>query len=237
MLLMFFSILRSFYNIGKRIRVIINNLVFMGVESTFITIIMSFFVGVVLALQTGYQLNKFNLNNLLGAIVGLSLLKELAPVQTAILVAGKVGSAITAELATMKISEEVDALNIMGIDVFNYLVFPKFLACTLTTVVLVIFTDFIGFLGGAFIAYQQYNISFETFFDSFASYTETIDLVINIIKAFSFGIIISLISCYFGMRTDGGPEAVGQSTTNTVVVSFMSVLIANFFITRIMMFF
>ncbi len=236
-LFMFKDILKSFYNLRKRCPIILANIVRMGVESTMITVVMSFFVGIVLALQTGYQLSKFNLTNLLGAIVGLSLLKELAPVQTAILVAGKVGSSITAEIGSMKVSEEIDALKIMGIDVNNYLIMPKFLSCIFATFVLVIYTDFVGFLGGAFITNIYYNVSLESFFESFMMFLDTVDIVTNIFKAFVFGTLIGLISCYFGLRTEGGSEQVGRSTTATVVVSFMVILIANFFITRLMMYF
>ena len=237
MLIMLKDILLSFYNFRKRFKSLMTHFVRMGVETTMITVIMSFFVGLVLALQSGYQLERFNLTNLLGAIVGLSLLKELAPVQTAVLIAGKVGSSITAELGTMKVSEEIDAINIMGIDVFNYLIMPRFIACTLSTLVLVIYTDFVGFMGGAFISYIYYNISLENFFDSFLAFVETVDIVSNIIKALTFGFLISLISCYYGLRTTGGSEEVGKSTTMTVVISFIVILIANFFLTRIMMYF
>ncbi|MBP7654802.1 ABC transporter permease [Candidatus Dependentiae bacterium] len=234
---MFKDIMKSMYNFKKRSVLIKNNIIRMGVESTIITIVMSFFIGVVLALQTGYQLSKFNLTNLLGAIVGLSLLKELAPVQAAVLIAGKVGSSITAELGSMKVSEEIDAIHIMGIDVNNYLIMPRFIGCTISTLILVIYTDFVGFLGGAFISNIYYNVGFENFLDSFVSFVDNIDIISNLLKAFIFGLLISLISCYFGIRTTGGSEEVGKSTTVTVVVSFMVILIANFFLTRIMLYF
>ena len=237
MLILFKDIIKACYNLRKRAPVILSNIITMGIESTLITIIMSFFVGIVLALQTGSQLSKFGLTNLLGAIVGLSLLKELAPVQTAILVAGKVGSSIAAELGSMQVSEEIDAMHIMGIDVNNYLIMPKFIGCTLATFALVIYTDFVGFLGGAFISNLYYNVSFESFFDSFISFLDTFDILSNVIKAVIFGLLIALISCYYGLRTSGGSEEVGKSTTSTVVVSFMIILISNFFITRIMMYF
>ena len=235
--IMFKDIMRAMHNFKNRRPLIMNNIVRMGVESTLITVVMSFFIGLVLALQTGYQLSKFNLTNLLGAIVGLSLLKELAPVQAAVLIAGKVGSSITAELASMKVSEEIDAIHIMGIDVNNYLIIPKFINYTLSTLILIIYTNFIGFLGGAFISNLYYNVSFENFLESFVSFVENIDIITNLLKAIVFGVLIALISCYFGIKTTGGSEEVGKSTTTTVVVSFMVILIANFFLTRIMMYF
>jgi phospholipid/cholesterol/gamma-HCH transport system permease protein len=198
---------------------------------------MSFFVGIVLALQTGNQLEKFNLTNLLGSIVGLSLLKELAPVQTAILVIGKVGSSVTAELGSMKVSEEIDALNIMGINIYDYLIAPRFIACVFSTLILVLYTDFIGFLGGAFISKIYYNVSFDNFLNSFIIYVSDADIISNLLKAFCFGFLIIAISCYYGLKTEGGPEEVGNATTKTVVVSFMVILIANFFLTKIMMYF
>jgi len=221
----------------RRLPAVLKNIIIMGIESTMITIVMSFFVGIVLALQTGYQLSKFNLNNLLGAIVGLSLLKELAPVQAAVLIAGKVGSSITAELGSMKVSEEIDAIHIMGVDVVNYLIMPKFIGCVFATFVLVIYTDFVGFLGGAFIANIYYNIPVASFFESFISFVDNVDIASNLLKAFAFGLIIALISCYFGINTEGGSEEVGRATTRTVVASFMVILIANFMLTRVMMYF
>jgi phospholipid/cholesterol/gamma-HCH transport system permease protein len=231
------NIVKSFYNYKKRFPVILRQIEKMGIQSILITVVMSFFVGVVLALQSGYQLEKFNLTDMLGAIVGLSLLKELAPVQTAVLIAGKVGSSVTAELGTMKVSEEIDALHIMGIDIYNYLIFPRFVACILSTLVLVIYTDFIGFLGGALISNILYNVSFDNFVNSFISLVENVDIISNLIKAAAFGFLVILISCYYGLTTTGGAEEVGNSTTKTVVVSFMVILIANAFITKIMLYF
>lgn len=228
---------KSSLKLKNRKNLILKNIYIMGVDTLPITIIMSFFVGMVLTLQSGFQLLKFGLTDILGTIVFLSLLKELAPVQAAVLMLAKVGSSITAELGSMKVSEEIEAIKIMGIDVTNYLVVPRFWACIFSTIVLVAYTDIVGLLGGALIAKTYVGVGYSNFFDSAFQYVKTLDLIGNLIKAFLFGLLISIISCYYGMNAQGGSEAVGKATTSTVVVGFISLLITNYFITKFLLYF
>jgi phospholipid/cholesterol/gamma-HCH transport system permease protein len=232
-----FKTLKSSLKIRKRKVLILNNILTMGVQTLPIIMIMSFFVGMVLALQSGYQLMMFGLTDLLGSIVFLSLLKELAPVQAAVLMLAKVGTSITAELGTMKVSEEIEAINIMGIDVTNYLIVPRFWACILSTIMLVIYTNLIGLFGGALVAVNYVGISLSEFMNSAFLYVRVIDVTGNIIKAVVFGVIVAIISCYYGINVKGGSEGVGKATTSTVVVSFLSLLIANYFITKFLLYF
>lgn len=229
--------LKSSITITKRKRLIFKNILTMGWQTLPIIIIMSFFVGMVLALQTGYQLMMFGLTDLLGSIVFLSLLKELAPVQAAVLMLAKVGTSITAELGSMKVSEEIEAINIMGIDVTNYLIVPRFWACVISTIMLVIYTNIIGLLGGALVAVNYVGISFSDYIDSAFLYVRIIDITGNLIKAVIFGVLVGIISCYYGTNVEGGSEAVGKATTSTVVVTFLSLIIANYFITKFLLYF
>lgn len=229
--------IKSSFKLKKRKFLILNNIKIMGVQTLPIIMIMSFFVGMVLALQSGYQLMMFGLTDLLGSIVFLSLLKELAPVQAAVLMLAKVGTSITAELGTMKVSEEIEAINIMGIDVTNYLIVPRFLACVVSTILLVIYTNIIGLLGGTLVAINYVGLSWAEFMDSAFLYVEMIDVIGNLLKAIVFGVLVGLISCYYGINVKGGSEAVGKATTSTVVVTFLSLIIANYFITKILLYF
>ncbi|HOL48484.1 MAG TPA: ABC transporter permease, partial [bacterium] len=166
MVILFFETVKASFILKNRYGLIFKNIITMGIRTLPIAMIMSFFVGMVLSLQSGYQLNKFGLNDILGAIVFLSLLKELAPVQTAVLMLAKVGTSITAEIGSMRVSEEIETLNIMGINIINYLIMPRFIACIFSTIILVIYADIIGLIGGAIVANYYFGLSYSKFFDS-----------------------------------------------------------------------
>jgi len=217
------------WNLGK----IVNELVVVGVQSVFVVSVMALFSGMVVALQSGFHLNQLQVKALIGGIVGLSILKEMAPVQTSLLVAARVGAGITAEIGTMNVSEEVDALRSLAIDPVRYLVMPRFIACLVMLPVLTVFANSIGIIGGMFVAKYQLDVSMATFLDKMTHFVKPWDFVSGLIKSFCFGLIISIVSCYNGLQTHGGAGELGQATTKTVVTCFMAILISNYFISRV----
>ena len=219
------------YNMRK----IFKQMMFVGVQSLPITSVMALFVGMVLALQTGAQLPQFRIESLLGAIVALSLIQELGPAQTAFLIAGRVGAAFAAEIGTMTVSEEVDALRTMAINPIRFLAMPRLIACMLMVPLLTIYTDVVGLIGGAIIANSYVGVPFESFFDRAWEALTFEMLWKSLIKSMCFGTIVGTVGCYMGFTTHGGAEGVGRSTTRSVVVSFMLVLISNFFLTRFLL--
>jgi len=155
----------------------------------------------------------------------------LAPILTSIVVAGRVGSAIAAELGTMKITEQIDALETMATNPVEYLVVPRFLGCTFMLAILTIFTNIVGMIGGSIVAVYQIGMTLTTFRDSILQNLKFYDLMGGLFKALIFGAVIGLIGCYKGFTTEGGAEGVGQSTTGAVVLSIMLILAVNYFLT------
>ena len=202
-----------------------------------IVAILSFFIGGVLALQTGYALLELGGENFIGAIVGLSLARELAPVMVAILVAGRVGSAITAELASMKVYSEIDALITMNIPPERMLVMPRLFAVLVMMPVLAILGNVIGWIAGAVVCqYVDFiGIGSEIYFQSLRGSVGFGDVLDGLIKAEVFGFLVILIACHIGLRTTGGPREIGSAVTRTVVVSLITILVLDYFITRALM--
>ncbi len=194
--------------------------------------------GAVLSLQSGPTLASFGIEENLGGIVGLSMVKEIGPVMASILIAGRMGSAMSAEIGSMSVYDEIDALKTMNINPVRFLVMPRFLAMILALPVLVLFMDVVGWFGGALVASAnpEIGLSYQVYFRNLADFV-TVKAVFNgLIKAFIFGIIISIVSCYVGLRTKGGPREIGRSVTKAVVLSFILVLVSDYFITRILLF-
>jgi len=194
------------------------------------------FIGGVLALQSGFQLAKLGAEENLGGLVGLSLVKELGPVMTSLLVAGRVGSAMAAEIAAMSVYEEIDALQTLDIDPVRYLVMPRVLASLLTLPVLTIYVDVLGWIGGAMVGAvnPQINVSVHTFFNNLRQFMEVRDLLDGLVKAMVFGVTIAIICCHVGLQTRGGPREVGRSVTRAVVLSFICIFIFDYVITRLL---
>jgi len=230
-----FQTLYWFKEAPYNMRKIFKQMMFVGVQSLPITSVMALFVGMVLALQTGAQLQQFRIESLLGAIVALSLIQELGPAQTAFLIAGRVGAAFAAEIGTMTVSEEVDALRTMAINPVRFLAMPRLIACMLMVPLLTIYTDVVGLIGGAIIANSYVGVPFESFFDRAWEALTFEMLWKSLLKSMCFGTIVGTVGCYMGFTTYGVAEGVGRSTTRSVVVSFMLVLISNFFLTRFLL--
>jgi phospholipid/cholesterol/gamma-HCH transport system permease protein len=204
-----------------------------GVRSLSIVIITSAFIGMVLALQTAYALQDFGGKLFVGMIVSLSLVRELAPVLMSLMVGGRVGAGMTAELGTMKVTEQIDALRALATNPVRKLVVPRVLATTLIFPLLTVVSICLGILGGMLIAVANLNLSANYYLRSVIETVKYNDLASGIFKTVFFGFAISLIGCYNGLRTTGGADGVGRATTETVVTGAITVLIMDFFLTKL----
>ena len=214
---------------------IFKQMAFIGVGTLPIALLMGFFVGMVLALQTGYQLLRFNIEGIIGAIVGLALAKELGPVLTGYLVAGRVGAAITAEIGTMEISEEIDALRVMGVDPIFYLSMPRLIAAVFMVPVIVVYVNLIGMFGGAIMSVTYVGVSLQSYYDNLFDTLTFGEIFRGLIKAMFFGGIVATIGCHKGFKTTGGAEGVGRFTTQSVVLSFILIIVFDYFLSRILL--
>ena len=215
---------------------LIEQCLFMGYATVPLVAILSFFIGAVLSLQIGYSIMDFGAKQYIGTIVGLSMVRELSPVMTAVMVTGRVGSAVTAELASMKVYQEVDALRTMNIPPERFLVLPRLAAIVLVMPILLVVSVVTGWIGGQIVC--QYvgwiDLSPELYYNSLKSFMDVDDLTDGLIKAELFGIGILLISSHLGLRTSGGPREIGAAVTRAVVVCIIFVLIFDYFITNIL---
>lgn len=199
-----------------------------GVRSVPIIMITGAFVGMILAIQAYDQLAGMGLEEHLGVLINVSVVKELGPVLAAVMLAGRVGGALTAELGTMKVTEQIDAVKSMGIDPVHYLVIPRLLACLLLTPFLIIFADLLGVIGGYFVGVVQLGINARAYWNFSAGGVELWDVSIGVIKGFFFGGAIAVISCYKGFHCRQGAEGVGQACTEAFVASFITILALDF---------
>jgi phospholipid/cholesterol/gamma-HCH transport system permease protein len=187
----------------------------------------------VIALQTYSTFHKFNAEYLIGAVVALSMGRELGPVLTSLMVVARVGSAMTASIGTMRITQQIDALEVMAVNPVRYLVTPRLFATTFGVPLLTILSNVAGIFGGWLVATQLFNVNEYLYWQKMVDLTEFHDILGGLYKAFVFGFIIATVSCYFGYYTSGGTEGVGRATTNSVVTSSMLILITDYFLTAI----
>jgi len=199
--------------------------------------ILSFFIGTVLALEAGYSLQDFGAKEYIGSLVGLSMARELGPMMTAVLLAGRVGSAITAELASMTVYQEIDALTTMNIPAAKILVLPRLAAVLVMMPVLIVISNIVGWFGGSVVArYVSYvGISSESYFAALRHFTKFKDVVNGMEKAEVFGFVVVLVCCSIGLNTRGGPREIGASVTRAVVVSLILILVLDYFVTKVLM--
>ncbi len=212
---------------------IIEQMLLCGVESLPVVMVVALFTGMVLALQTGHELAQFQLQGTIGNIVAASICREMGPVFAAIIVAGRVGSAMAAQLGTMRVSEEIDALEAMSINPIRYLVMPRIWALLVMLPILTAFADLVGIVGGGVIARLQIGISYYTYFDGVMSNLEIKDIYTGMVKAVVFGLTIAAVACYQGLNARAGAQGVGRATTRSLVFSFLMVLVFDYFITAI----
>ena len=199
-----------------------------GVRSVPVVMITGAFVGMTLAVQTYGQLAAMGLEERLGVLINIAVVKELGPVLAAVMLAGRVGGALTAELGTMNVTEQIDAIRSMGTDPNRYLVAPRNKACLLLTPVLIIYADLMGIVGGYFVSVVQFGINNQAYWSHSASGVELWDVTIGVAKGFFFGVAIAVISCYKGFTCKEGAQGVGRACTEAFVASFICILALNF---------
>jgi phospholipid/cholesterol/gamma-HCH transport system permease protein len=205
-------------------------------RSTTIVSITALFTGMVLALQTVNSLARFGAKPYTGSFVGLAFVLELGPVLTALVVAGRVGAGITAEIGSMAVTEQVDAIRAMGADPVQKLVLPRVIAATLGLPMLAVLADVLGMLGGMLIA-SQAGIGTNFYYQSVVKVVGIDDLLNGLVKTFFFGWMIAMVGCHMGLRTTGGTVGVGRATTQAVVIASIAVLVSDFFLTKLLLVF
>lgn len=205
-----------------------------GPESLIIALVTAIFVGMVFTIQVAREFINFGAGNTVGGVLALALTRELAPVLTAVILAGRVCSAFAAEIGTMRVTEQIDALYMLKTDPIDYLVIPRVIACCMMLPVLTLMSLITGMIGGLLIATNLYNLSQTAFLDSVRNFINVWDICSAIIKASCFGAMIAVIGCSWGLTTTGGAKGVGQSTTAAVVTALLSIFIVNFILSWLM---
>ena len=215
---------------------IMNQMFQIGYKSIPVTTITTFFTGMVMAYQIGRTMDALMAGSsiFVGSAVALSMFRELCPTLAALMLAGRVGSSIAAQIGTMQVTEQIDALKTLSANPIQYLAVPRFIACLVMTPLLTILGDLMGVLGGALISYFGLGLSIEKYIANIIQFVKLQDFLSGIIKSFFFGIIIAVIACYQGFATKGGAEGVGKATISAVVYSSMAILISNYFLTYLL---
>lgn len=235
---MLLFILYAFYMIvrapGKPIHVL-KQLHFIGAKSFFVIFLTAAFTGMVLALQGYYTLTKFGSEGMLGSVVALSLIRELGPVLSALMVTGRAGSAMTAEIGIMRITEQIDALETMALEPFKYLMSPRILAALIALPLLCAIFDVVGIFGGYLVGVKLMGVNPGAYIHEMEKSVEWKDVYSGLIKSLSFGLIIAWVCCYKGYFTSRGAEGVSRATTAAVVMSSVSILIWDYFLTSVLL--
>lgn len=216
-----------------RVRPTIFLMVKAGYDSLSLVALIALLVGMIMALQSAQQLAEVGAISLMPNLVAAAIIRELAPLLTAIIVAGRYGSAVAAELGTMKVSQEIDALTVMGLHPISFLVIPRLLALIISLPCLVLFSDFAGIFGGLIIAVGVLKLGASGYMQSTFDTLGMEDLAIGLVKAVVFAVIIALVCCQQGLKTEGGAEQVGRATTASVVHSIVLIIAADLFVTAI----
>jgi phospholipid/cholesterol/gamma-HCH transport system permease protein len=208
-----------------------------GNASLLMICVLSFFIGGVITLQTGPVLVERGLASAVGGLVGISMCKELAPVMMSILIAGRIGSAMAAEIGSMRVYQEIDALRTMNINPVYYLVLPRMVAISIALPLLVVFSILVGWLGGAMVAAtnNRIDITFQAFFTTLQDVVEFKDVMNGVFKSFCFAVIIGVVSCHQGLITIGGPRGIGRSVTKAVVNSIVLIVLFDYVLTRLLL--
>ncbi len=231
------DVVRDIARHGVSVREVVKQIVWIGNNSLPIVLLTAVFTGMVLALQTAYGLHRFGAKNYVGNLVGLALAKELGPVLTAVMVCGRVGAGIAAEIASMTVTEQVDAIRSLGGDPVRRLITPRIIAGLLSMPLLSGVAVITGVLGGMAVAVMELGISAHQYYRSYLYAVQIFDVVEGLIKSLCFGLIVVSIACYKGLQCRGGTEGVGLTTTSAVVTGSLAVFIANFFLTKLLILF
>ena len=237
MLVLAWMTLKAIPAAWRQKRKIFEQLFEIGNASLLMACILSMFIGGVIALQSGPILRARGLVSALGGLIGLSVCKELAPVMMAVLISGRIGSSMAAEIGSMAVYQEIDALKTMNINPIHYLVLPRMIAISIALPILVLFSVLVGWLGGALVAAfnHEIGVSLEAFFNNLRNVVEVRDVLNGLIKSFVFAMIIGIVSCHQGLNTIGGPRGIGRSVTKAVVNSLVLILILDYFLTRFLL--
>ncbi|MBC8527006.1 MAG: ABC transporter permease [Candidatus Cloacimonetes bacterium] len=220
----------SFNKFPKRISLLFEQMHKIGVESLPLIAITSIFTGMVTAVQASYQTSGYLPHRLIGTLICKSTMIELAPVLTALVMAGKIGASLAAEIGTMRVSDQIDALEMLSINPFDFLIIPRLIAGIIMLPILTIFSNVFGILSGYLVSLSLYNISSTEFFNGIRNFFVPIDLWSGLIKSIVFGMIITSIGCFQGFYAKGGAEGVGKVTTRAVVISSIMILITDFLV-------
>jgi phospholipid/cholesterol/gamma-HCH transport system permease protein len=218
------------------VRVVIPLMYEIGVRSVPVILGTGSFIGMVLAVQMFTQMHKLGVEAWAGPVINVAMVKEIGPVLAAVILAGRIGGAMAAELGTMRVTEQIDALRSMGTDPIQYLVVPRFYACFLLIPILTIISDFIGALCGYLVSTKALGVSSFYYIVETQKFLESWDIAVGIIKSFFFGAFIAIICCYKGFHARGGAEGVGRATTSAFVAAFVAILVSNFFLAVLLRF-
>ncbi len=205
-----------------------------GPASLLIVSVASVFVGAVFTIQVAREFLRFGAVGVVGGVLALALVRELAPVLTAVLLAGRMGSAFAAEIGTMKVTEQIDALYVLRTDPVDYLVSPRVLACCLMTPILTLLFAFVGMSGGLLVAVSTFGMTINAFLESVRGFLSVWDLATAMIKAFVFGGLVAIVGCSWGLTTTGGAKGVGESTTAAVVTTLLAIFVVNFILSGLL---
>jgi phospholipid/cholesterol/gamma-HCH transport system permease protein len=233
-ILLFVSVLVWMFRPPFKLRNIFKQMEFVGVKSIFVVVLTGTFTGMVMALQGYHGFRMFSAESLVGGTVALGMTRELGPVLTALMVTARAGSAMAAELGTMRVTEQIDALYVMAANPVKHLIVPRVIAGILMVPLLTVISDFTGILGGYFVGVHILGINSGIFIKNITRLVDLNDIYNGLVKAACFGLILSLIGCYKGFNTYGGAEGVGRATTEAVVLASIAILISDYFLTAIM---
>ena len=233
-IVLFLSVLTWMFRRPFKARNIFKQMEFVGVKSTFVVVLTGAFTGMVLALQSYNGFRRFSAESMVGTAVALSMTRELGPVLTGLMVTARAGSAMAAELGTMRVTEQIDALYVMAANPIKHLIVPRVVASVIMVPFLTIISDFIGIAGGYLVGVGLLDINSGTFLRNITRHLVMGDIFNGLIKVAFFGLLLSLIGCYKGFNTRGGAEGVGRATTEAVVLASISILVSDYFLTAIM---
>lgn len=233
---LYWTVFGPFKGKFSRSESIFDQMVFVGIKSLLIVFFVALFTGIVIAMQSAYQLEKLGGEIYVAALVSVSLARELGPVLTALVIAGRIGAAITAELGSMVVTEQIEALKTIALNPIRFLVVPRFLALLLMLPCLTIFADICGIIGGYLVGIYNLNINAALYWRITYEFLEAKDVLTGLYKSGVFAVIIALIGCYQGLNTKGGAEGVGKATTVSVVTSFILIIVADCILTGVFYF-
>jgi phospholipid/cholesterol/gamma-HCH transport system permease protein len=239
MAILLWRTIQSLPHVFRQRQKIFDQLFEIGNASLLMACILSLFIGGVIALQTGPVLTESGLGSAIGGLVGLSICKELAPVMMSVLIAGRIGSAMAAEIGSMRVYQEIDALRTMNINPIHYLVLPRLVAISFALPMLVIFSILVGWFGGGLVSHynERIGLSWQSFFVNLRLVVELGDVLNGLVKSAVFAVVIGIVACHQGLATIGGPRGIGRSVTKSVVNSIVLILILDYFLTRFLLYF